>query len=127
MELFGPDFERYEEVQGELNRIAEVEKGVEAALTNAEHSTPDAGPVDKSKAKKGKVVMKSTGLAYQFQILQSIGVPHSEIKNFADPLYWLSYFPPTAMVSTSIRSHLYKTVVLTICYSRMTTILLDRG
>ena len=68
MELFGPDFERYEEVQGELNRIAEVEKGVEAVLTNAEHSTPDAGPVDKSKAKKGKVAMKSTGLAYQFQI-----------------------------------------------------------
>ena len=45
------------------------------------------------------MVAKSTGLTYQFQIMESIGVPRSEIKKFADPLYWLTYFPPIAIVS----------------------------
>jgi leucyl-tRNA synthetase len=35
-------------------------------------------------------------LTYQFQIMESIGIPRSEIKKFADPLYWLTYFPPIA-------------------------------
>ena len=30
--------------------------------------------------------------------MESIGVPRSEIKKFADPLYWLTYFPPIAVV-----------------------------
>lgn len=29
--------------------------------------------------------------------MESIGVPRSEIKKFADPQYWLTYFPPIAM------------------------------
>ena len=57
---------------------------------------------DKTKAKKGKLVAKSTGLTYQFQIMESIGVLRSEIKKFADPLYWLTYFPPIAIVSSSV-------------------------
>lgn len=52
---------------------------------------------DKSKAKKGKLNAKSTGLTYQFQIMESIGVPRSEIKKFADPQHWLHYFPPIAI------------------------------
>lgn len=89
MELFGSDFENFEEVQAEIERKKEAEKEKEENL----------GAGDKSKAKKGKIVAKSTGLTYQFQIMESIGVPRAEIKKFADPLHWLTYFPPIAIVS----------------------------
>jgi hypothetical protein len=87
--LFGPDFDRYEQVQAELDQAAE-EKDAEPDQANV---------VDKSKAKKGKLIAKSTGLTYQFQIMESIGVPRAEIKKFADPLHWLKVFPPIAIVS----------------------------
>ena len=101
MELFGPDFEQYEEVQAELDRIAiaEAEREAEVTLVNANNRAPHSFPVNKSKAKKGKIVAKSTGFKYQFQIMESIGVPRSEIKMFADPRHWLTYFPPLAIVS----------------------------
>jgi leucyl-tRNA synthetase len=62
--------------------------------------TPAAERVDPTKivAKKGKVVAKNTGLKYQFQIMEQIGVPRSEIHKFADPKKWLTYFPPFATV-----------------------------
>ncbi|KAH0833985.1 hypothetical protein J3R83DRAFT_11219 [Lanmaoa asiatica] len=81
MELFGENFERYD--------------------PNAEDETPKVtgnGPTPPTaqvgKATKGKLAAKATGLTYQFQIMDSIGVPREEIKKFADPYYWLSYFPP---------------------------------
>jgi len=95
MELFGQDFERYEEVQAELLRAAEAK----------EAQTTTANPVDKSKAKKGKLNAKSTGLTYQFQIMESIAVPRKDIKKFADPLHWLTYFPPIAVVCSISSSH----------------------
>lgn len=52
------------------------------------------------KATKGKLQAKSTGHTYQFQIMESIGVPLPEVKKFADPHYWLEYFPPIAVVSS---------------------------
>lgn len=73
-----------------MQRAAEAEEAKE--LEKA------AASGDKSKAKKGKIVAKSTGLTYQFQIMESIGVPRSEIKKFADPQYWLTFFPPIAIV-----------------------------
>lgn len=87
--MFGPDFENYEKIQAELDKQAEAEK---------EKEDETAGMADKSKAKKGKLVAKSTGLTYQFQIMESINVPRSEIKKFADPMHWLTYFPPIAVV-----------------------------
>ena len=62
--------------------------------------TPVAERVDPTKivAKKGKVVAKNTGLKYQFQIMEQIGVPREEIHKFADPQHWLTYFPPIATV-----------------------------
>jgi leucyl-tRNA synthetase len=48
--------------------------------------------------KKGKVASKSTGQKYQFQIMRSTDVPESEIPKFAEPEYWLKYFPPLAIV-----------------------------
>ncbi|CAE6474929.1 unnamed protein product [Rhizoctonia solani] len=82
IEMFGPDFERY---TGE----EEPPKAEPAPVVAA-----PAGAVDK--AKKGKVAAKATGLKHQFQIMESIGVPRTEIKKFADPLHWLGYFTPIA-------------------------------
>lgn len=87
MELFGEDFERYSEQE-------------EAAATAPQQPTPTPAKsleaIDPSKAKKGKLNAKSTGLTYQFQILELIGVPRHEIKKFVDPQHWLTYFPPIA-------------------------------
>lgn len=42
--------------------------------------------------------MAKTGSAkYQWQIMQSLGLPDEEIKKFADPAHWLEYFPPLAI------------------------------
>lgn len=91
IEMFGEDFENYERVHAEMTLQAELEEAVPA-------QSSDAAAVDKSKGKKGKLAAKSSGHKYQFQILLSIGVPRSEIKKFADPMHWLVYFPPIAIV-----------------------------
>jgi leucyl-tRNA synthetase len=89
MEMFGQNFENFNpeevEVAKEPLAPASAEPGV---------------PVVKDKAKKGKVAAKATGAKYQFQIMESIGVPREEIKKFADPYFWTKYFPPIAMVHT---------------------------
>ncbi|GLB44645.1 putative class-I aminoacyl-tRNA synthetase family protein [Lyophyllum shimeji] len=87
IEMFGPDFERYEQVQAELDAADAATEAAEVAEAT----------VDKSKAKKGKLVAKSTGHTYQFQIMESIGIPRAEIKKFADPYHWLTVFPPIAI------------------------------
>ena len=86
MEMFGQDFERFG-----------IETEEETPHTK---DTASSAPAAVDKAKKGKLVAKSTGHTYQFQIMESIGVPRSEIKKFADPQYWLKYFPPIAVVRT---------------------------
>lgn len=57
----------------------------------------DIIPKDKSKGKKSKAVAKTGSAKYQWQIMQSLGLADEEIKKFADPLYWLDYFPPLAI------------------------------
>jgi len=84
--MFGQDFENFQP--------AEQDADDDPA---AESSNTSAPRVDKGK--KGKLAAKSTGHIYQFQIMDSIGVPRSEVKKFADPHYWLTYFPPIAKVS----------------------------
>ena len=90
MEMFGHDFDRYKGVQAELEK-AEAEKAAQETETST----------TVGKAKKGKLVAKSTGLAYQFQIMESFNVPRTEIKKFADPLHWLTYFPPNAIADNN--------------------------
>lgn len=86
MELFGENFERYSpSVEDEIPKV--IENG----------PVPQTAQV--GKATKGKLAAKSTGLTYQFQIMESIGVPREEAKKFADPYHWLSYFPPICKVS----------------------------
>lgn len=116
MELFGPDFENYEQVQQQIEQQAEEKE------REKEEPAPGSGDVqaDKSKAKKGKIAAKSTGHTYQFQILESIGVPRAEIKTFADPLHWLTYFPPIAIVSFTLSN---STSNLTLCTRKITPLL----
>lgn len=52
---------------------------------------------DKSKGKKSKVLAKTGGAKYQWQIMQSLGLQDEEIKKFANPDHWLQYFPPLAV------------------------------
>lgn len=44
-----------------------------------------------------KVAAKTGNITYQWQIMQSMGIPDDEIAMFADPMHWLQYFPPAAM------------------------------
>ncbi|KAI9681248.1 MAG: cytosolic leucyl tRNA synthetase [Caeruleum heppii] len=50
--------------------------------------------VTKFSAKKSKAVAKSVRMKYQFQIMLALGIPIEEIHRFAEPQYWLSFFPP---------------------------------
>ncbi|GAA6022783.1 hypothetical protein JCM10207_000415 [Rhodosporidiobolus poonsookiae] len=93
MELFGADFERHGQPTEE-EKVADSDAPGNAAGVPTASTTTSAS--DPSKAKKGKLAAKSTGLQYQFQIMESIGVPREEIKKFADPYHWLKYFPPIA-------------------------------
>jgi len=67
MDMFGPDFERYNDVQAVADEVE----------TEQEKRDEKAPGKDKTKAKKGKLVAKSTGLTYTFQILESIGISKS--------------------------------------------------
>lgn len=87
MEMFGKDFAGYKE------ETTEEETDTVDTDVNASSLTQS----NAAKATKGKIQAKSTGLKYQFQILESIGVPRSEIHKFADGSYWLDYFPPIAV------------------------------
>lgn len=86
MGMFGENFERYSE-EAEDNKEPLPPASAEAGV-----------PVAKDKSKKGKLAAKTVAVKFQFQIMESIGVPREEIKKFADPYYWTRYFPPIAMV-----------------------------
>lgn len=60
-------------------------------VAKSDGSKPEV--IDKSKSKKSKAVAKSGGMKYQWQIMESMGIPEEEIPNFTDPNYWLEYFP----------------------------------
>ncbi|KAK3990753.1 putative leucyl-tRNA synthetase, cytoplasmic [Cladorrhinum sp. PSN332] len=83
VQMFGQNFERYkaEEEVVEATPAPAPAKGAKEDLT-------------KFNAKKGKAAAKTVKAKYQFQILNSVGIPLEEIHKFADPQYWLQFFPP---------------------------------
>lgn len=83
IELFGEDFSK----APENNEDAGEPKPPPSAAAPKEDVT-------KFSAKKSKVQSKGVKLNYQFQIMQALGIPKEDIKKFADPYYWLEYFPP---------------------------------
>lgn len=51
----------------------------------------------KGHSKKSKAAAKTGDAKFQWQIMEGMGVPPSEIPKFSDAEYWLDYFPPFAM------------------------------
>lgn len=88
--MFGQEFDRYREE----DEIAEAA----AAPVEKERERED---VTKFTAKKGKIAAKSVKMKYQFQIMQAMGIPIQQIHLFADPAYWLEYFPPLCKLDLS--------------------------
>lgn len=89
VEMFGKDFSKYKD-ESEM----EEKLPIDTAASTSSVTQSNVG-----KATKGKLQAKSTGLKYQFQILESIGVPREEIHKFTDSRKWLEYFPPICKVS----------------------------
>ncbi|KAJ7217095.1 hypothetical protein GGX14DRAFT_602019 [Mycena pura] len=79
MEMFGPNFENFEVIQQKLDE-------------EAEKSVTKDGPIDESKGMAHKY-----GPVYQFQILHAFDIPTADIKKFADPLHWVTYFSSRAV------------------------------
>ncbi len=58
-------------------------------------TTPkQADPTKRAKKVKSKVAAKGGGDVHQWNIMKTLGLSDEEIKEFADPLHWLKYFPP---------------------------------
>jgi leucyl-tRNA synthetase len=95
MELFGEDFSGYQDPEL-VEEAADKLTTPTAPQNEKDLVAAPAASSDPSKAKKGKLAAKSTGLTYQFQIMELLGIPREEIKKFADPIYWTQYFPPIA-------------------------------
>lgn len=98
--MFGSDFENFVS--------SESQEKVEPASSTS-------NPTAVGKATKGKISAKATGHKYQFQIMESIGVPRAEIKKFADPYHWLAYFPPICIVSIRLVSLLRSSTWIVLC------------
>jgi leucyl-tRNA synthetase len=90
IEQFGPTFERCP--VDDIVEEGPTDGAVPPAPTQAETKT-DLG---KFSAKKGKAAAKTIKTKYQFQIMLAQGIPLEEIQKFADPYYWIQYFPPLA-------------------------------
>lgn len=45
-------------------------------------------------AKKSKAAAKSVNIKYQFQTMQSLGIPTPLIHRFVDTKFWMQYLPP---------------------------------
>ncbi|KAM6536876.1 cytosolic leucyl tRNA synthetase [Fusarium falciforme] len=84
IKLFGREFQGYKEEESVVEEKAPAAKQTKEDVT-------------KFTAKKGKAAAKTVKMKYQFQIMQAIGIPTEEIHLFADPQYWLEFFPPLAI------------------------------
>ncbi|KAI9665703.1 MAG: cytosolic leucyl tRNA synthetase [Bathelium mastoideum] len=86
IELFGRNFE-----DCPTEEITNGEKDEQVPAPTQSTTKED---VTKFTAKKGKAAAKSVKMKYQFQIMLAIGIPVDQIHKFADPQYWLEFFPP---------------------------------
>lgn len=79
MEQFGPDF------SGVPADEEEQEEEEQAAQKSED--------VTKFRAKKSKAAAKQGRGKYQFEIMMQLGLNREEVARFADPHYWLEFFP----------------------------------
>jgi leucyl-tRNA synthetase len=90
IEMFGQNFEKCP-----VDAVQNEESTAEETPTPAPVQGATKADVTKFSTKKSKAAAKvNVALKYQFQIMLAIGVPIEEIHKFADPQYWLHYFPP---------------------------------
>ncbi|KAH3678133.1 hypothetical protein WICMUC_001697 [Wickerhamomyces mucosus] len=88
-EKFGKDYSNVpEEIEQEQEEIKPKE------VTKSED-------VSKFKAKKSKAVAKQGRGKYQYEIMLQLGIPREELYKFADPEYWLEFFPPLCKRDTN--------------------------
>jgi leucyl-tRNA synthetase len=89
----------------------------EEAVVEVVDTSSDPIIKDKSKGKKSKVLAKAGTAKFQWQIMLSLGLKDDEIKQFADPLHWLEYFPPLAVSDLkSIGIHVIIKLICAIFY-----------
>ncbi|KAK9450437.1 uncharacterized protein V1518DRAFT_413846 [Limtongia smithiae] len=84
IELFGENFE---------NGPTEEEEAKEEAATPAPQPSSKVDPT-KFRAGKSKAAAKKGRAKYQYEIMLQLGIAREDVKKFADPMYWLQYFPP---------------------------------
>ena len=72
------------------------EEETDPGMELEENVIDPADPTKRVKKVKSKVAAKGGGATYQWMIMKGLGMEDEEIKKFADPHYWLSYFPPRA-------------------------------
>ena len=90
IEMFGREFERCP-----LDEVTDGKAAVANGTPPAPTQATTKEDVTKFTAKKSKAAAKvNVNLKYQFQIMLALGIPTEEIHRFADPQYWLEYFPP---------------------------------
>ena len=82
---------------GNPPRFPDEEGADQAAVSKVVYVYCQVFLVTNNVPQHGKVAAKSSGLKYQWQIMESIGVPSDIIAKFADERFWLTYFPPIAM------------------------------
>lgn len=58
--------------------------------------------ITKFSSKKSKVAQKTGRAKYQFEIMLQLDIPREEIKNFADPYYWIYYFSPKCQADCNL-------------------------
>jgi leucyl-tRNA synthetase len=66
----------------------------------ATYGCPPVVPVEEegptTTAKHSKVAAKTGNVKLQWDLLKQLGISDEEIPKFADPAYWMTYFPPHA-------------------------------
>lgn len=86
-------------VRKELAPEQEEKKAQDAPDAAAQQAAKDEAELAKlgvHKGKKTKAVAKGGGMT-QCNVLRQMGIPEEDIPSFADPNFWLKFFPPYAM------------------------------
>ena len=89
MEMFGENFERAPSKEEEEKALKEEDERKKKE-EQMKKETGQHEDVTKFTAKKSKVKEKAGRAKFQFEIMEQLGVPKEEIKQFADPKHWWS-------------------------------------
>eukprot|EP00871_Galdieria_phlegrea_P000037 jgi/Galph1/1033/GphlegSOOS_G5884.1 len=71
----------------------DIEEQVDQLSLQQQEPREKADPT-KFTSNKSKSTSKAGSIVRQWKILLSLGIPEEIVPKFADPLYWLQYFPP---------------------------------